>query len=356
MENKIIWKGNCFNPTGIATANREILKELVKLAKVQCSDIWNSAYDFNEGLKDLNNPIDAKDAMTIFADYPQHWRDGYGKIIGFFLHEGTRLHPGWENIMNTADLMLVPSRATFNLFKSNGVQVPMEIIPYGVNTEIYFPKSFERDENYLFLSVNSWTGEINDRKGTDILIKAFDEEFKPEEKVKLILKIGTFWQKQDSPEFYARSIFNILGHVNPNILINDAYVPEKELATYYQQADCFVSPTHGEAFGLTIINAMASGLPVIVTKDNNSGHMDFCRGKDSVLWIDVAKLEQADTRFFAQGNMQPVPSIESLKKQMRFAFEHRQEMLDKGLKNYEEIKNWTWKKSAEKLLEVINGK
>jgi hypothetical protein len=350
---KIIYKGNIFNPTGIATANRELIKALTKLGvKVQCTDVWHSGYDFNEGLEYLNNAIDAKGALTIFADYPQHWREGYGKIVGFFLHEGTKLHEGWTDIINTADLFIVPSRATYNLFRSNGVTIPMEIVPYGVNTEIYNPKECERDENYLFLSVNSWTGNIGDRKGTDILIKAFDEEFKQDEKVKLILKIGTFWQKQ-TPEFYANSIFKILGHTNSNILINDAYTPEKELATYFQQADCFLSPTRGEAFGLTIINAMACGLPVICTKDNNSGHMDFCRGKDSVLWIDVDKIEQADLRFFAQGNMQPVPSIESLKKQMRYAFEHRQEMLDKGLKNSEEIKNWSWENSAKKLLEVI---
>jgi hypothetical protein len=350
---KIIYKGNVFNPTGIATANREIVKALEKLGvKIQCSDIWHSGYDFNEGLEHLNTSIDAKGATTIFADYPQNWKDGYGKIVGYFLHEGTRLHPGWSDVMNTADLVLVPSRATYNLFKANGVQVPIQIVPYGINPEIYHPKEFERDENYLFISVNSWTGNKGDRKGTDILVKAFDEEFRPEEKVKLVLKIGTFWQKI-SPEMYANSIFQILGHVNPNILINEAYVDEKELATYYQQADCFVAPTRGEAFGLTIINAMACGLPVIVTKDNNSGHMDFCRGKDSVLWIDVAKLEQADLRFFAQGNMQPVPSIESLKKQMRYAFEHRQEMLDKGKTNAEEISKWSWENSAKKLLEAI---
>jgi hypothetical protein len=39
---------------------------------------------------------------------------------------------------------------------------------------------------------------------------------------------------------------------------------------------------------------------------------------------------------------------------MRYAFEHRQELLDKALINSEDIRtNWTWGKSAEKLLEAI---
>jgi len=115
-------------------------------------------------------------------------------------------------------------------------------------------------------------------------------------------------------------------------------------------------PTRGESFGLTAINAMACGLPLIITKDNNSGYMDFCRGKDSVLFIDISRMEQADRKFFVEGNIQPIPDIESLKKQMRYAFEHK-ELKEKALKNSEEIrKDWTWDKSAEKLLEILKAK
>lgn len=349
---KIIWRGNVFNPTGIATAYREIVKELVKKGiKIQTSDIWHSSYEFNQGLEYLNNPIDAKDIdYTIFADYPHLWRDAYGKVIAYFLHEGTKLPDGWAPVLNTADLILVPSQATKNLFRINGVQQKIEIIPFGTNPEIYFPVE-RNNEDFVFLYVNSWTGNKGDRKGTDILIKAFDEEFK-DEKVKLILKISTFWDKKPV-EFYIKAVRDILGHDNSNIMLNVDYLPEKELAEHYQKSDCFVMPTRGESFGLTCINAIACGLPIIITRDNNSGYMDFCRGKDSILWIDSPKMEQADRRFFVEGNLQPIPDIESLKKQMRYAFEHR-ELRDKAIKNSEDIRtNWNWTKSAEKFLEVL---
>jgi len=282
-EIKILIKGHVFNPTGIATANREICCALHKLGiKVQTTDPWRDDWEFNEGLEHFNNPINCnKDTITIFADYPENWQHGYGKIYGFFLHEGTRLMPGWNQIINRVDKVFVPSEATKNLFKWNDVTIPIEIIPYGVNPEIYKPKDIEQTseekENFKFLSVNSWTGLEGDRKGTDLLIKAFDQEFKENEKVKLILKIGTFWQKGVD---YMAHIINILGHVNPNILFNDKYATELELAEYYQKSDCFVAPTRGEAFGLTIINSLACGLPVIVTKDQNAGHMDFCKNKE----------------------------------------------------------------------------
>jgi len=376
---KILWKGNLFNPTGLATANREIINALLVLKKkgenlsIQCTDPWHDKWEFNKGLAHLNtsinfNPIQ-KDLVTIFADYPQFWHEGYGKLCGYFLHEGTRLIPGWAQLMNRVEKVFVPSEATRNLFKWNDVAGPIEVIPYGTNPEIYAPKFItsvdvggknEVDKGgkpFIFLSVNSW-GNDGNRKGTDLLVKAFDEEFKKED-VKLILKIGTFWQgKMD----YEQKIIEILGHKNDKIIINDKYIPESELVEYYHKANCFVSPTRGEAFGLTIINAMACGLPVIVTKDINSGHMDFCKNRTSVLWIDAPTVKQGDKRFYAEGNMLAEPDLNSLKKQMRLAYEDWNDnkidlsLRDKALVVSEDIrKNWTWENTAKKLIKSLEG-
>jgi len=354
---KILYKGVVFNPTGLSTANREIVKAIVNLKRddisIQCSDIWHDGYDFNKGLDHLNMPINfnpiQKDLVTIFADYPQFWHEGFGKLYGFFLHEGTRLIPGWNRLMNRVEKVFAPSEATKNLFKWNDVIRPIEVIPYGTNPEIYKPNSNPTNPTFTFLSVNSW-GNDGNRKGTDLLVKAFDEEFKDED-VKLILKIGTFWEGKID---YNQKLFGVLKHTNDKIIINDKYVPEKELVKYYQNADCFVSPTRGEAFGLTIINAMACGLPVIVTKDVNSGHMDFCKGKDSVLWIDAPTVKQGDKRFYAEGNMLAEPDLNSLKKQMRLAYEHIKDLRPEAIRNSEGIrKNWSWELTATKLLEAI---
>jgi len=351
---KIIFKGELFNPTGIGTANREIVKALDKRddVEIQVYDIWHSKYEFNKGLEHLNKAIDAKDANTIFAGYPQTWEGGYGKLIGHPIHEGTRLMPGWSQLINRCAKIFVCSEANKNLYKWNDVIVPIHVINYGTNPEIYKPVRVDgKDKPFTFLSVNSWSGNPGDRKGTDLLVKAFDEEFKPGE-AKLLLKIGTFWQK---PIDYKQAVKNILGHENPDIIINSEYVAEEELVKFYHNADCFVAPTKGEGFGMTIINAMACGLPVVVTKDVNSGHMDFCKEKPSVIWIDAPEVEQGDPRFYTPGNMLAKPDFEDIKKQMRYAFENIKDLGPRARDVSKEIRElWTWDKTAEKIVRYLD--
>jgi len=355
---KILWKGPVMNPTGIATASREMVKALAKRGHtIRAIDVWNSAFDFNEGLDFLNDKMDKKDVdVTIVFDYPQYWSDAYGiagKPIFSFIHEGTKMFPGWVEQMNAKQgKLFVCSKATKNLFKWNMVKEPAEVISYGFNPELYkIREDIRNTGDFVFLSVNSWTGNEGDRKGTDLLIKAFDEEFKGTD-AKLLLKISTFWSPQNEL-YYQKCIDSILGHKNENIIFNCNYVKEEKLAEFYNMSDVFVAPTRGEGFGLTILNSLASGCPVIVTKDNNSGHMDFCKNNPGVLFIDAPTSKQGDPTFYIQGNMLAEPDFESLKKQMRYAFDNREKLKELGKAGSEFVKDLTWDKCAEKLEEFI---
>ena len=67
------------------------------------------------------------------------------------------------------------------------------------------------------------------------------------------------------------------GANNPNtapVELVDNDLDEDGLLALYRQADAAVLPSRGEGYNLPAAEAMAAGLPVIVTA--HGGHLDFC--------------------------------------------------------------------------------
>ena len=60
-----------------------------------------------------------------------------------------------------------------------------------------------------------------------------------------------------------------------NMILDGRFLPRNDLIKLYYDADCFVFPHRGEGWGLTLMEAMASGLPCITTK--HSGVLDFTK-------------------------------------------------------------------------------
>ena len=120
----------------------------------------------------------------------------------------------------------------------------------------------------VFLTVR----RLVDRTGVDVLIKAFSKIQLNRNVFLVIVGSGSQINKLKS---LARSkgIKNILftGRVN-----------ETDLLMYYQMSDVFVLPSlSGEGFGLSLLEAMSSGLPCIVSSDG--GHRGFFQdGKEGV--------------------------------------------------------------------------
>lgn len=356
---KILWSGSLYHPTGFGNHSRGMVKALLKLGhQVQSDDYFIPRPDLDiSGLEKINCPIvnslnELNKLKTVINDYPNNLK-GHGEISHFLIHEGTKLHPNWIPVLNSADKVLVPSKATKNLAKWNNITKPVYIVPEGINPNFYAPypehEVAYRNEEFTFTFVGAWTGEFIDRKGAGLVIKAFHEEFQ-KENVKLYLKNSTFWM---APFDVNKAIFDIIKSPNENIEFNDKPITPTELRKIYWNSDCFVMPTMGESFGLTVAEAMACGVPVIITKDKNSGHMDFT--KDFVNYINWKDMINGNPRFYTNGNMFPLPELEDLKKQMRYVYENYKDSKKRALEGSKFIReNFTWKKAAERLIEVLN--
>ncbi|EDQ91879.1 uncharacterized protein MONBRDRAFT_23116 [Monosiga brevicollis MX1] len=127
-------------------------------------------------------------------------------------------------------------------------------------------------------------------RGWDILIEAFLREFSHDDNVALYIRSG---RDKDRPE---RDVLELMRRVNPRSPPPITWIPPVATADYaalYKTANAFVLPTHAEGYGRPVLEAMAMGLPTIVT--NWSGITEFTSASTAYL-IPVHGLEKAFPR------------------------------------------------------------
>jgi glycosyltransferase involved in cell wall biosynthesis len=118
--------------------------------------------------------------------------------------------------------------------------------------------------------------------------------------------------------------------------------------------DAFVLPSRGEGFGLTGLEAMATGLPLIAT--NWSGPVEYLDPADSYPLsyelVDAEGIEVLGVRYFGQW---AEPNYEHLRNLMRWIYEHPEEAREKGrLASLRVSKEWTWDRVARQLCHELD--
>lgn len=279
------------------------------------------------------------------------------KRVIYNMLEVDKIPPFWVKSLNTVDRVWVPSAWMKEVYINSGVKVPISVVPGGVDTSIFneyrapiIPKN--ENDNYRFLFVGKWEY----RKGVDVLLKAFSEEFKKGEKVELIVMADSI--KQFTPNFniYKEIVDLNLPQDRAQFKIIEGMIPDyKEMGRLYTSADCFVKPTRGEGWNLPLIEAMSCGLPSITT--NWSAHTEFANDKNAYMLNDYELVPAINEKQISQNYLKfgkwANPSIKELREKMRYVFEHQDEAKALGKKASNDMNNWTWKKAAEKATEAI---
>jgi glycosyltransferase involved in cell wall biosynthesis len=135
----------------------------------------------------------------------------------------------------------------------------------------------------------------------------------------------------------------------PEILYLEQQLSETDLAGLYAACDCLVHPYRGEGFGLPIAEAMACGLPAIVTGIGAAA--DFCDEHSAYLLPArrsyfpekrVGQWETVDYPWLAE------PDGEALTHFLRHVYEHPEEARTKGRRGCECIRqHFTWDHAAQ---------
>lgn len=131
------------------------------------------------------------------------------------------------------------------------------VIYNGIDIERFIPKSTKED-TFTVLS----TSRLIRRKGIEFLIKGFAKFIEKSRNSKLVL-VGDGDQKGE-----LINLVNSLGITNYVEFLGS--VPHDEIAQIYRNSDAFVLPSFNEGMSNSILEAMASGLPIISTSTGGS--------------------------------------------------------------------------------------
>lgn len=268
------------------------------------------------------------------------------------------------------DEIWLTSEWSANILREHKVNKPIYAVCTGVDQHLYTEKgpkyNLPNIKDFVFISVFGW----NYRKGNDVLLRAYLNEFSAEDNVSLLI---TSRYQGGRSQFHKKKIPNDIEEVMkefPNkslahIARYSKIVPESEMPLLYRAADCFVLPTRGEGGGLPPLEASLCGLPVIMT--NCSGQQGYLRADNSyMLEIDHLETVSPGRMHLHYWDGQKFPCLRTdgfrkqLQKAMREVFENHEKAKEKN-KNLQKriLQNFTWNStiaSASERLQSISRK
>lgn len=257
-------------------------------------------------------------------------------------------------IRENVDELWVYSQYVKECFVQSGVPAErVVVIPNGFDPAVFSPDApplpVPTAKRFKFLFVGGSIG----RKGIDILLQAYFEEFSSSDDVCLIIK---------DQAYYKNRLNAALGDLAkrpgaPEVLYYFDDVLPAQMAGFYLAADCLVHPFRGEGFGLPILESMACGRPVMVT--DYGPVREFC--PDDAGWFvpcgtitfpeaRVDHLETVGHPVWAE------PDKTALRALMRYAFEHPEECRERGRRAAEAAHGrFTWARIADRYAERLTA-
>ena len=186
---------------------------------------------------------------------PEKFRPVVGKInLLYTMYECTDLPKDWIEPINMADVIVVPCRQNRDLFKQY-TKRPVELCWEGVDVDAfpYVERRMPLVSRFIYL----WVGAPNPRKGYEHVGVAWNAWLDSGRMPK------NAWLYCKSSGVDAGEC--IKSYDKMRFCIDTRDLPTEELSALYQQAHAFVLPSMGEGFGLTLAEAMSTGLPCIYT-------------------------------------------------------------------------------------------
>ena len=369
----LLWEGSFFVHHSLANVNCEIVAALISRG-IRIGLIPFEPHQFDARQHPRFRPISTRlgskppdVVMHVRHRWPPDFtRPNQGAFILIQPWEFSRLPAAWiESIKQNVDEAWVHSRYVRDAYIRSGVpRRKLRVIPLGVNPDLFNPSvppslnitgraaspfrdARPRDFKFLFVG-----GSLL-RKGFDVLLRAYSQEFSADENVCLIIK--DFFYGHEGAESVRMAQRK---RKAPRILYWYGTMPAHRLGGLYRACNAYVHPFRGEGTALPILEAMACGLPVVVT--NYGPAREIC-GK-SVSYLIPAREEAIPDRLwyprfptrYAPRWAQPDAKV--LRRLMRFVFEERDAAHEVGRRASQHVlRRYTWDVAAQAIIKRVQA-
>lgn len=351
----LLWEGPAFAQSSLAIINRRWLELLSTREDLLLTHIPFEPREMRAPEASWRK-LQAQEPDLLVSHHwpPRNAPPRTGKWVSIIPWEFGVIPSHWAQFLaQSHDEVWVPSAFVARSFVLSGLKPEqLRVIPNGVDPQLFqpegpsYPLKSRKKLKFLFV------GGLLPRKGVDLLLQAYENAFKADDDVLLVIK------SFGDSSHYARNLFQWEEKANtPDVEWIQEDLSPQELAALYRSCDVYVHPYRGEGFGMPILEAMASGLPVIIP--NAGPAPEFCPPAASwQLYTRISFALEQTVQDLGPARSHPYFSEvdrEHLSQCFREAVQQPEQRRAKALAARQSALDLTWERIAPRLVSAIQS-